>query len=292
MTDAYEKDDKQTPTRTICHELGHEPGPESRRAAWCALAVIRFASLGSGSKGNALLVEAGRTRVLVDCGFGAREMASRLLRLGVEPTSIDAILITHEHADHVGGAVPCAGRFGWAIHASHGTAAAARQLAATHVRRFDSHTAFAIGDLEIHPYPVPHDAREPTQFVFSDGARRLGVLTDVGAITPHIVKMLAACEALVLECNHDAALLAKGRYPPQLKRRIAGEFGHLENQAAAALLRTIGSTRLQHMVAAHLSDENNTPALARAALADALGCAPDWIGIADQAEGFGWRELA
>lgn len=254
--------------------------------------MIRFASLGSGSKGNALLVEAGRTRVLVDCGFGAREMASRLLRLGVEPDSIDAILITHEHADHVGGAAPCAGRFGWAIQASHGTAAAARQLANVAVRRFDSHAVFSIGDLEIHPYPVPHDAREPTQFVFSDGAQRLGVLTDVGAITPHIVKMLAECAALVLECNHDADLLAQGRYPPQLKRRIAGAFGHLENQAAADLLRVIGGARLQHVVAAHLSEENNSPALARAALAAALGCAPDWIGVADQAAGCAWRELA
>ncbi len=256
------------------------------------LAVIRFASLGSGSKGNALLVEAGHTRVLLDCGFGPREMTSRLQRLGVEPDSIDAILITHEHADHVGGAAACANRFGWTLHASHGTAGAARQLAAAAVRRFDSHAGFSIGDLEIHPYPVPHDAREPTQFVFSDGARQLGVLTDAGAITPHIVKMLAACAALVLECNHDAGLLARGRYPPQLKRRIAGEFGHLENQAAAGLLRTLGGERLQHVIAAHLSDENNTPALARAALADALGCAPDWIGVADQAEGFGWRALA
>ena len=277
-----EKHDKQANTSRY----------EQSGAAWRQIVVMRFASLGSGSKGNALLVEAGRTRVLVDCGFGPREMASRLLRLGVDPASIDAILITHEHADHVGGAASCAGRFGCSIHASHGTAVAARQLAAAAVRRFDSHTSFSIGDLEIHPYPVPHDAREPTQFVFGDGVRRLGVLTDAGAITPHIVKMLAACEALVLECNHDAGLLAKGRYPPQLKRRIAGEFGHLENQAAAELLRVIGGERLQHIVAAHLSEENNTPKLARAALAAALGCASDWVGVADQAEGFGWRELA
>ncbi len=253
--------------------------------------MIRFASLGSGSKGNALLVESGRTRVLVDCGFGPREMARRLERIGVAPASIAAVLITHEHADHVGGAARCAGRFGWTLHASHGTSVAARQLDGLGVRRFDSHASFGIGELEIHPYPVPHDAREPTQFVFSDGARRLGVLTDAGQITPHIVGMLADCAALVLECNHDADLLAAGRYPPQLKRRIAGQFGHLDNRAAAGLLRAIGGDKLQHVVAAHLSEENNSPQLVRAALADALHCAPEWIGIADQARGCDWREL-
>lgn len=253
--------------------------------------MIRFASLGSGSKGNALLVESGSTRVLVDCGFGPREMATRLERLGIEPESVTDVLITHEHADHVGSAGRCAARFGWKLHASHGTASAANQLADAAVRRFDSHAHFAIGDLEVHPYPVPHDAREPTQFVFSDGEFRLGVLTDAGTITPHIIAMLADCMALVLECNHDAAMLARGRYPPMLKQRIAGGFGHLENGLAADLLRKLTGGRLRHVIAAHLSEENNTPAIARAALADALGCTPDWIGVASQAEGFDWREL-
>ncbi len=252
---------------------------------------MRFASLGSGSKGNALIVECGRTRVLVDCGFRPREMLGRLERLGVEPESVTAVLITHEHADHIGGAAQCAARYGWTIHASHGTAAGARQLSEASVRRFDSHTAFAIGDLQISPFPVPHDAREPTQFVFGDGAMRLGVLTDVGRVTPHIVDMLKNCEALVLECNHDLEMLARGRYPPALKRRIAGDFGHLDNQATGALLCEVASHRLQHVVAAHLSEENNTAALACAALADALGCTQDWIAVADQSTGCDWRRL-
>jgi phosphoribosyl 1,2-cyclic phosphodiesterase len=251
---------------------------------------MRFASLGSGSKGNALLVESGRTRVLLDCGFGPRELARRLARLEVAAESIAAVLVTHEHADHVGGAARCAARYGWTVHASHGSAAAAR-LDAIGARRFDSHARFAIDDLEIHPYPVPHDAREPTQFVFSDGAARLGVLTDAGTITPHIVAMLKDCAALVLECNHDAGMLAEGRYPPPLKRRIAGEFGHLDNAAAADLLRTIDGRQLRHVIAAHLSEENNTPELACAALAQALGCSADWIGVATQSDGFAWREL-
>lgn len=251
---------------------------------------MRFASLGSGSKGNALLVESGRTRVLLDCGFGPRELARRLARLEVAAESIAAVLVTHEHADHVGGAARCAARYGWTVHASHGTAAAAG-LDAIGARRFDSHARFAIDDLEIHPYPVPHDAREPTQFVFSGGAARLGVLTDAGMITPHIVAMLKDCAALVLECNHDAGMLAEGRYPPPLKRRIAGEFGHLDNAAAADLLRTIDGRQLRHVIAAHLSEENNTPELACAALAQALGCSADWIGVATQSDGFAWRAI-
>lgn len=252
--------------------------------------MIRFASLGSGSKGNALLVESGRTRLLVDCGFGPKEVARRLQRLGVDPATVGAVLVTHEHADHAGGVARGAARFGWQVRASYGTALAA-QLADVAVHCFDSHTCFAVGDIEVHPYPVPHDAREPTQFVFSDGAVRLGVLTDTGAVTPHIRTMLAECTGLVLECNHDIDMLENGRYPPLLKRRIAGTFGHLDNLAAADLLRTVDRRKLQHVVAAHLSEENNTPQLALEALAGALGCDSDWVGLADQENGLDWRQI-
>ena len=176
---------------------------------------------------------------------------------------------------------------------THGTLAAAPrdrgEMAGLNV--IDSHTAFAIGDLHIQPFPVPHDAREPIQVVFSDGRSRLGVLTDVGGATPHIAAMLSGCEALVLECNHDSAMLAAGSYPAQLKRRIRSRYGHLDNQASAALLAGLDNSRLRHLLAAHLSAENNTPALARSALAGALGCAPEWIGVACQSDGFGWREM-
>jgi phosphoribosyl 1,2-cyclic phosphodiesterase len=254
---------------------------------------VRFASLGSGSRGNALLVEAGRTRVLLDCGFGPRELDQRLARLGLDAGQIDAIVVTHEHSDHIAGVFKAARRHGLAVHMTHGTLAAVprdrSELPPLQV--IDSHTAFAIGDLEIQPFPVPHDAREPVQYVFSDGRSRLGVLTDVGGATPHIGAMLSGCEALVLECNHDSAMLAAGSYPGHLKKRIRSRYGHLDNQASAALLAELDHSRLRHLVAAHLSQENNTPALARAALAGTLGCAPEWIGVADQAEGFGWREL-
>lgn len=254
--------------------------------------MIRFASLGSGSRGNALLVEAGSTRVLLDCGFGLREAVRRLERLGVAPDSLSAILVTHEHGDHVGGVFRLARRHAIPVWLTHGTLAAlAGREAAPALSVIDGHTTYAIGDLQILPYPVPHDAREPIQYVFSDGARRLGVLTDAGSLTPHLVSMLDACDALVLECNHDAAMLAASSYPPSLKRRIAGRLGHLDNAAAAALLQEIDCRRLQHVVAAHLSEENNRPALAVDALAGALSCAADWIGVADQEEGFGWRQI-
>jgi phosphoribosyl 1,2-cyclic phosphodiesterase len=138
---------------------------------------------------------------------------------------------------------------------------------------------------------VPHDAREPVQYVIGDGASRLGVLTDLGVITSHVEACLTGCDALVLECNHDLPMLENGSYPYPLKQRIAGRLGHLHNEAAADLLRSIDTSRLKHLIAAHLSRENNTPELARAALSGALNCAAEWIGIASQREGFAWREL-
>jgi phosphoribosyl 1,2-cyclic phosphodiesterase len=251
---------------------------------------MRFASLGSGSRGNALVVEAGGTRILLDCGFGPRNLAARLARLGLAPGDLDAILVTHEHADHISGVAACARRHRLEVFMTHGTFSAAT-LPAVSVRAIDSHFAFAVGDIEVRPFPVPHDAREPAQFVFSDGNSCLGVLTDAGCVTRHMVEMLSGCDALVLECNHDPDMLAGGRYPPHLKRRIAGRFGHLDNAAAAELLTQIDSSRLRHIVAAHLSQENNTPALATAALAAALNCEPGWIGVADQDNGCSWRQM-
>lgn len=254
---------------------------------------MRFASLGSGSRGNALLVEAGDTRLLLDCGFGLRETVYRLGRLGRLPECLAGILVTHEHGDHVAGAFKLAARYRLRVWMTHGTHAAVPGEGGDnpHVELIDSHRSFSVGDLEIHPFPVPHDAREPVQYVFSDGRHRLGVVSDLGSSTPHVERMLSGCDALVLECNHDAAMLAQGNYPAQLKRRIAGRFGHLENAASAALLASLDTRNLQHLLAAHLSQQNNTPALARAALAGVLGCEDNWIGVADQDAGFGWRAL-
>jgi phosphoribosyl 1,2-cyclic phosphodiesterase len=251
---------------------------------------VRFASLGSGSRGNALVVEVAGTRLLLDCGFGPRNLAARLARVGLAPEELDAIVVTHEHADHLGGVAACARRYGIEVFLTHGTLSVA-ELGDLTVNVFDSHLSFAIGGIEVRPFPVPHDAREPVQFVFSDGAGRLGVLTDAGCVTPHMVEMLSGCDALVLECNHDMGMLEAGRYPPHLKRRIAGRYGHLDNLAAADLLARIDRSRLRHVVAAHLSEENNLPVLASTALAAVLGCAPDEVGVADQDAGCDWRDV-
>jgi phosphoribosyl 1,2-cyclic phosphodiesterase len=254
---------------------------------------VRFACLGSGSKGNAWLVQAGRTRVLVDCGFGPREAARRLGRLGVGVEEVDAILVTHEHSDHGRGVAKLARQAACPVWLSHGSQA---MLDATgegpdRVEVILEHAPFALGDLEVTPYPVPHDAREPLQFLFSDGAVKFGLLTDAGHVTPHMETVLRQCDALALECNHDVAMLQAGTYAASLKRRILGRYGHLDNQAAAALLAKVKGARLKHVVAAHLSQENNRPHLARHALAGALGCTPDWIAVADQDDGLDWREI-
>lgn len=254
---------------------------------------MRFASLGSGSQGNALLVESDGTRVLLDCGFALGEVTSRLSRLGLEPSSLDAIIVTHEHGDHGGGVARLSSRHDLPVYLTRGTlsglGAEGRELG--NRKLIDAYTPFAIGAIEVTPYTVPHDAREPVQFVLGDGAVRLGVLTDTGQPTPHIARSLSGVNALVLECNHDLDMLMNGPYTAQLKKRIAGRLGHLSNEASAELLRAMDCSRLQHLVAAHLSQANNTPELARAALAGAVGCAPEWIGVAMQDGGFPWREI-
>jgi len=252
---------------------------------------MRFASLGSGSRGNALLVEAGNTLVMLDCGFSVRETARRMALLGRHPEQLAALLVTHEHGDHVRGIAALARRYRIPVWLTQGTRRMLRDAELPVVRCYDGHGAFTIDDLQLNPFTVPHDAREPCQFVFSDGARHLGVLTDTGRMTPHIVDCLAGCDALLLECNHDARMLADGPYSAALKRRVGGPLGHLSNHQAGELLGLLDHGRLQHLVAAHLSEKNNRPELARAALAAAACCAPDWVAVADQARGLDWRSI-
>ena len=252
---------------------------------------MRFASLGSGSRGNATLVEEGTTCLLVDCGFSSREIKRRLARLGKQPEELTAILITHEHSDHIGGVGAMARRHKLPVWMSHGTWLQQSCGELPQVKHFNSHHAFAIDGISIEPFPVPHDAREPCQFVFGNGQHRLGLLTDCGAITAHIQNKLGGCDALLLECNHDSGMLQSGPYPPFLKQRVAGQFGHLSNGQAAGLLSNIDISGLRHIAAMHLSEQNNCITRVRKSLGNALGCDEQWIAVARQDDGLDWRTI-
>lgn len=258
---------------------------------------MRFCSLGSGSGGNATLVEASQgitqTRLLIDAGFSERQLTSRLLRAGVTPGELDAIFITHEHGDHTGCATAFAQRHRLPLITSRGTwrAIADTRLDPALQRRVAADEWLALGDMQLRPFAVPHDAQEPLQLVLDDGSRRLGIVTDLGCAPDTVAQSLAGCAALLLECNHDEEMLRDGPYPAGLKRRILGSHGHLSNTAAADLLARCRHAGLNHVAAAHLSERNNTPTLARQALAEVLGCAPDEIAVADPLAGLGWRTV-
>lgn len=266
---------------------------------------MRFRSLGSGSKGNATLVEAtgpgGPCRLLVDAGFTLRELALRLAAEGLGPEQLDAVFITHEHGDHIGCAIGLARRHRVPIWTSRGTwravcadPAEGEALQAEGLLHFarDGDCIELPGGVALRPYTVPHDAAEPLQLCVDDGRRRLGLLTDAGQSTPHLLAALAGCDALLLETNHDPALLAGSPYPASLKARIAGPWGHLANPVAADILRQCAHAGLRHVVAAHLSEQNNQPALAAEALAGALGCPSGDIVVADGPAGCPWLDLA
>ena len=252
---------------------------------------MRFAVLGSGSQGNGTLVAHDDTYVLVDCGFSLRETERRLLRLGVHPTQLSAILVTHEHADHVHGVGLLSRRYNLPVYMSRGTQRGMRKPIepAGYVAGGET---LQIGALEISVTRVAHDAQEPTQYVFSDGQRRFGLLTDLGSYCAGVLASYSNLNALMIESNHCRDLLARGHYPAFLKQRVGGQEGHLNNHQAANLVAELGWQDLQHLVLAHLSSKNNLPQLARQCFVDTLGCDPDWLQLADQDSGLDWRTIA
>lgn len=256
--------------------------------------MLRFKSLGSGSSGNATVIESVgliSQRLLVDCGLGIRQLQSRLCEAGLQPEEIHAVFITHEHGDHVGCARALSLRYRIPIWMSRGTYAAIGSPDFEGLLHFArDNNRIDLGGLELAPFSVPHDAREPLQLSCTDGSTKLAVVTDLGHATPHVLHHLSACDALVLECNHDSDMLSRSAYPPFLKRRVGGDLGHLSNEAAAAIARAVGHSKLKHLVAAHLSRQNNLPVLARKSMATALGCSESDIVIADAAQGTPWLE--
>ena len=258
--------------------------------------VLRICSLGSGSAGNALVVEARDglfyTRILVDNGFNVRQLGRRLERAGLSLRDIDAIVVTHEHSDHVGGVARFACKAGIPVYCSRGTArSAGLDEIGCDVHTIRAGVRIELGPLAVDPFTVPHDAAEPLQFVFTDGDRRAGLLTDAGQCSELIVRALRRVHALLLECNHDEHMLQSGSYPYFLKMRIAGGFGHLSNSQAASIVRKVDCSRLGWIAAAHLSKANNTPNLARLALSAALDCRAEDIAVADQEDGLAWRAV-
>ena len=256
--------------------------------------MMKFASLGSGSEGNSLLISSGDparpTHVMLDCGFGLKEASRRLARLGLEPAQLSGIVVTHEHSDHIGGVFKLARHHAVPVWLTHGTfeGAPRDEMAGVDIRICRDGEPIAIGDIEMTPYTVPHDAREPVQYLASDGHRKLGVLTDVGQSTPHLINALHACDALLLEFNHDSDMLSRSAYPAWLKSRIAGPLGHLSNAASAEILASLDKQHLRTLVAAHLSQRNNTPELARSAIADVIGDDSVEVVVAGQQQGFEW----
>lgn len=252
---------------------------------------MHFAVLGSGSRGNSALVSSSDTRILIDCGFPLRETIRRLARLGVEPGQLDAVLVTHEHSDHINGVELLARHHRIPVYLSAGTLQGMRKPV-TPAGLLKCGDRLVLKDLEVTAVSVSHDAREPLQYVFSDGRKRFGQLTDLGAATAQVLECYRGLDALIIEANHDTDMLARGPYSYPLKVRVGGQWGHLNNRQAAELVAQLGWGSLQHLVLAHLSEKNNSPQLARQSFVDTLGCDPDWLQVADQHSGLDWRTIA
>lgn len=246
-----------------------------------------FASLGSGSRGNGTLVEIGGELILVDCGFPLKQTERRLARLNVRPGDISAVLVTHEHSDHVGGVAALAHKYALPVYASFGTLRALDFALRGEI--FDSHTPFTVGAVTVTPVVVPHDAREPTQFCFHHEGVKLGVLSDLGHVTPFVCEQFSGCDGLMMESNHDVPMLLGGRYPESVKRRIAGNLGHLSNAQAATFLDLVAHPELQ-VVIGHVSEQNNHPELLDATF-EPFHERVSSLQFATQSEGADWLEI-
>ena len=233
---------------------------------------MKFCVLGSGSRGNATYLESGSTSILIDAGMSGIELQKRLAAIGVELSTIHAILVTHEHNDHIQSVGVLSRRAKIPVYANSATFTAASKT----VNKLFSYNEFETGkpfhfrNLEIHPFSISHDTEDPVGFRISDGSNSLGYCTDTGKVSRLMLHRLASCHALILESNHDIEMLLNGDYPPYLKQRIRSSQGHLDNMKAAAILRELAHEQLEHVVLAHLSEENNHPEIAFQAAAEAL----------------------
>jgi len=229
--------------------------------------------LGSGSRGNAVLVESRDSRILIDVGFGPRILQRRLESIGIAPESVEACVVTHEHSDHSRGATRAVRRWQWPIFATRGTYINSRlSLFGTHTGIIQSGVTISFSDLDVTMFRTPHDAQEPIGVVVTSRATgtRAAIITDLGCATKLVRRMVRDVDLLVIESNHDEGMLANGPYPLSVQRRIASNVGHLSNVACANLVQESVTPRLRQVVLAHLSEENNTPTIAYQAMRDAL----------------------
>lgn len=228
---------------------------------------------------------------MVDCGFSLRDTVQRMAKLGKSPDDLDGILVTHEHSDHWKGVMPLANKYNIKVYLTAGCLKS-RNLdnPNNYFEVIDSHQQFVVGDITVTPVPVPHDAREPVQFVFNSDSHQLGVLTDIGSLTPHVEAQYGRCDALLVEANHDLDMLAAGPYPGFLKERVGGQWGHLNNQQTARLISVVAQERLQHLVIGHISDKNNSLELVKIAI-DRVYRGDGNVFYACQQEGFDWLTL-
>ncbi|WP_075185914.1 MBL fold metallo-hydrolase [Teredinibacter haidensis] len=250
---------------------------------------LQFASLGSGSKGNATVIRSDKTTLLLDCGFALRELGSRLANLGLSPSELDAVLVTHEHSDHCKGIGALARKHRTPVYMTLGTHLGRDYGELPNLQLIQGYKPFTLGDIDITPIAVPHDAREPAQFFFTHQRLKFGVLTDLGCITPHVLQAYSHCDGLILEANHDPQMLAVGPYPPSLKRRVGGDWGHLSNAQAYSFLELALLPKLQQLVIGHISEKNNSLAVVQEVFTQSLS-GPK-ITFASQQQTMGWFVL-
>jgi phosphoribosyl 1,2-cyclic phosphodiesterase len=249
---------------------------------------VRLASLGSGSRGNATLVAGGDCCLLIDCGFSVAEVERRATALGLDPATLTAVLVTHEHSDHASGVAALSRRYRLPVYLTHGCLASGRLDGAWDLRPFNADSVLDFGDVAVRAVSVPHDAREPVQYVVQGDGVRIGVLTDLGHATPHVCTAFRGCDLLLLEFNHDRRMLEEGPYPPKLKRRVGGPWGHLSNEQAADLLAQLDPDALQHLCVAHVSEKNNRRACVESLIAERFPQLSARVVWACQERGFAW----
>ena len=251
---------------------------------------MRFSSIGSGSKGNSTIIEYDDTVILVDCGFSLKVTEKRLGLLGISPSKINAILVTHEHSDHIRGVSSLAKKYKIPVMATAGTSKFLRDSSALNLTCIDTQSDFHIENLTVTPVLVPHDAREPVQFIIRGGLLTFGILTDVGAITEHIIELYQCCDGLMIESNHDEDMLLNGSYPRSLKNRVGGNWGHLNNKQMLYFLKNIELEQLQELVIGHISENNNSVSLVKETISE-ISKQLSSVSYATQNEGFDWIQL-